>query len=491
MNECLTSRKIPDSWKEALVVCIHKNKGSDSDPAAHRPIALLNTMYKVYAALIQKRLALLHDHNIRDTQFGFRSNKSTKEPIFIIRRYQDYSAKTGHPAHFLFLDWKQAFDKIDHRALLIALKRFGIHRHYLDIITDIYTEPKFCTKGYSANYSWGEAHTGIRQGCPLSPYLFIIMMSVLFHDVDNRLRAQGVPCNNWSIGKPVYDLEYADDTALMAVTLEQLQEFLHAVEVEASLYSMMLNKDKTELLVSSPTDPTITFANGDPVPRSQEIKYLGTMISWTTPPKTAINHVWCSKLPWKSKSRIFQSSIVPSVEYSLETCPFYKSHHKTLEGHYFRLLRRSLKIKASYYSRISNYRVWKAQKPVLPSQRITSQQFKLLTKTMTTPPSQPLHHVVFSPGYKDRIKFSKSKSRGHPAKYWFELVTKQALVFHNHHLDHSAAESTRDVKGIARLLQKDSAYGSSLTTAPTRQRANLLFSICTDRLLGAHGKPKI
>ena len=338
-------------------------------------------MYKVYAALIQKRLALLHDRNIRDTQFGFRSNKSTKEPIFIIRRYQDYSAKTGHPAHFLFLDWKQAFDKIDHRSLLIALKRFGIHRHYLDIITDIYTEPKFCTKGYSADYSWGEAHTGIRQGCPLSPYLFIIMMSVLFHDVDTRLRAQGVPCNNWSIGKPAYDLEYADDTALMAVTLGQLQEFLHAVEVEASLYNMMLNKDKTELLVRSLTDPTIAFANGDPAPKSQETKYLGTMILWTTPPKTAIkhrvaianasfsklHHIWCSKLPWKSKSRIFQSSIVPALEYSLETCPFDKSHHKKLEGHYFRLLRRSLKIKASYYSRISNYRVWEGCAKAGPS----------------------------------------------------------------------------------------------------------------------------
>ena len=128
---------------------IHKNKGSDSDPTAHRPIALLNTMYKVYAALIQKRLASIHDHNIRDAQFGFLSHKSTNEPIFIIRRYQDYSAKTGHPAHFLFLDWKQAFDKIDHRSLLIALKRFGVHRQYLDIITDIYIyiqSPNFAPK---------------------------------------------------------------------------------------------------------------------------------------------------------------------------------------------------------------------------------------------------------------------------------------------------------------------------------------------------------
>ena len=149
-----------------------------------------------------------------------------------------------------------------------------------------------------------------------------------------------------------------------------------------------------------------------------------------------------------------------------------KQHFCTLEGHYFRLLRRALKIKASYYSRISNFRVWKAaQRPVLPSQHILSQQFKLLIKSMTTPPAQPLHHVVFSRGYKDRIRFSKPKSRGHPAKYWFELVSKQALIFHNRYLDHTPHESSRDIKGVARLAQKDPEYGSSLVTAPTRQPA--------------------
>ena len=170
------------------------------------------------------------------------------------------------------------------------------------------------------------------------------------------------------------------------------------------------------------------------------------------------------------KSRIFHSSILPALLYALDTCPLDKQHFRTLEGHYFRLLRRALKIKASYYSRISNFRVWKAaQRPVLPSQHILSQQFKLLIKSMTTPPSQPLHHVVFSPGYKDRIRFSKSKSRGHPAKYWFELVSKQALIYHNHYLDHTPQEFSRDIKGLARLSQKDPEYGSSLMTAPTRQ----------------------
>ena len=153
--------------------------------------------------------------------------------------------------------------------------------------------------------------------------------------------------------------------------------------------------------------------------------------------------------------------------YALDTCSFAKTHQKTLESHCFRLLRRALKIEASYYSRISNQRVWKAaEKPTLPSQTSLSQQFKLLVKATTTPPSQPLHHVVFSPGYKDRIKFSKSRSRGHPAKYWYELVTKQALIFHNRYLLTNSAEVARDVRGIARLLQKDAKY-HDCANAPT------------------------
>ena len=117
------------------------------------------------------------------------------------------------------------------------------------------------------------------------------------------------------------------------------------------------------------------------MPTTLETKYLGSLISWTTPPKIAIKHrvdlanasflkihdVGHSKLPRKTKSRVYHSSIVPALTYALDTCPLDKHQYRTLEGHYFRRLRRALKIKASYYSRISNYRVWKAaQKPSTP-----------------------------------------------------------------------------------------------------------------------------
>ena len=48
-----------------------------------------------------------------------------------------------------------------------------------------------------------------------------MVMTVLLHDVDARLLSMGVPTNTSSVGKPVYDLGYADDTLLLSVTLPQ------------------------------------------------------------------------------------------------------------------------------------------------------------------------------------------------------------------------------------------------------------------------------
>ena len=80
----------------------------------------------------------------------------------------------------------------------------------------------------------------------------------------------------------------------------------------------------------------------------------------------------------------------------------------------------------------------------------------------------PFHHVVFSPSYKDRVKFATSKSRGHPARYWFELVSKEAVRFLNHYLDYHAITVRRYFLGIKQLLQKDPKFGEYRASAPMR-----------------------
>ena len=138
----------------------------------------------------------------------------------------EWSEMTNTPLHLLFLDWKQAFDSLDHNAMITALRRFGLSQPALNIISFIYQDPSFYTTGPMGDSCKGSVGSGIRQGCPLSPYLFIIVLTVMLDDVDYDLASKGIATNTWSAGKPVFDLEYADDTLLMALTTTQLASII-------------------------------------------------------------------------------------------------------------------------------------------------------------------------------------------------------------------------------------------------------------------------
>ena len=103
--------------------------------------------------------------------------------------------------------------------MLIALERFGLSSRAIKIIHSLYSEPVFFTKSINDQTASGIVGSGIRQGClQLSPYLFLMVLTVIFEDVDKELMAKGVATNSWSVGHPVYDLEYADDTLLISLT---------------------------------------------------------------------------------------------------------------------------------------------------------------------------------------------------------------------------------------------------------------------------------
>ena len=141
-----------------------------------------------------------------------------------------------------------------------------------------------------------------------------MVLTVLSEDVDQALLRAGIPTNTWSVNRPIFDVEYADDL-LLRVTIPQLQLILHQVEKEAALYGMTLNADKTELLY--PPDHTsriMYFLNGSKVPTSTQVKYLGSMVSWKQSFGAAFKHrsalaeqaykklrlVWNSSLPSKT-----------------------------------------------------------------------------------------------------------------------------------------------------------------------------------------------
>ena len=141
---------------------------------------------------------------------------------------QELFESTSTPLYLLFLDWQQAFDRLSREGLLSALRRIGCTPHFLEVIGSIYQDPKFVVRtsqGTSQEYAEG---SGIRQGCPLSPYLFLIVMTALFHDIHTLHQ---LPLSKHRPTATTFDeVLFADDTVLLTRESHQMHTLLQDFE---------------------------------------------------------------------------------------------------------------------------------------------------------------------------------------------------------------------------------------------------------------------
>lgn len=221
---------MPSELELAELVTLYK-KGNVENPANHRPIALLNTLYKIYASLIQMRIGLGLDNRLWGTQYGFKKCRSTSQPLFTTRRMQEQAEQANGKLFLVFLDWEKAFDKADQEKLLEAMQRLGLPQKMINVLASFYVNPRFRIKDREGKSTYRTQKAGIRQGCPLSPYLFICLMTVMFHDVHAEVdreistiaRLEQPLLNNW-------ELIYADDTMLIGKRAREINIILAAIE---------------------------------------------------------------------------------------------------------------------------------------------------------------------------------------------------------------------------------------------------------------------
>ena len=172
---------VPDNVDMANIVTIYK-KGDPGLPQNYRPLALLNMTYKLYTIIIRERLRVM-DKYMWNSQYGFRRNRSTQQPLFALRRVMDHIDAGQDKAAVVFLDWEKAFDKVNQRRMITALHRFGVPEKMCRAIEGIYKQPQFRVKDFWSESTAKRQRSGIRQGCPLSPFLFVMLLTVMLEDI--------------------------------------------------------------------------------------------------------------------------------------------------------------------------------------------------------------------------------------------------------------------------------------------------------------------
>jgi len=140
--------------------------------------------------MIKNRLLQTYESWVQACQFGFKPKKSTSQTIFIARRLMDISEGTGTNLIYItitLLDWKMAFDKVDQQKILQVLRGLQVPPRLSQAITHIYDSPQFRLSAGHTEFEYLFQRSGIRQGCTLSPYLFVLLMAAMFSDIKARL----------------------------------------------------------------------------------------------------------------------------------------------------------------------------------------------------------------------------------------------------------------------------------------------------------------
>jgi len=101
--------------------------------------------------------------------------------------------------------------------------------------------------------------SGIRRGCTLLPLLFIVLQTVMFHDIEREFLGKYPLAITPTV--PFFDVEFADDTVLISRNSEHLQRLLHLVQREAAKYNLYLNLGKCKLVLYN-TEIAIFFIDG-------------------------------------------------------------------------------------------------------------------------------------------------------------------------------------------------------------------------------------
>ena len=436
-NLCWKGRKVPQAWHEARVTSIFK-KGDPSSCDNYRPISLLNIAYKMFAAILLNRLRDAGaDERLWRTQFGFRRRRGTQDALFIARRQieRTWAQKDGKVV-LLALDWAKAFDSVSPRSLAVALRRFGLPKEFVEMIEAIYCDRTFFVKDAGSTSERHRQEYGISQGCPLSPYLFVILMTVLMTDAKATLAGLGVELHEHCL---VHDLVYADDTLLIDVDENALATFMECVGAAGQEYGLSFNFTKLEAMPVR-MEASIHTPNGNIVENKHSMVYLGSSLSsdgsvaaevgrrigQAKADLDGLRKVWShSSMTTARKLCIYDACVVSKLVYGLHTATLNKSERCRLDGFHARCLRRILRIQHAYHSRVSNKTVLERAGATPLSTRILQQQLLYLGEIARRDHDDPVRCCVFLPGSLDDIPVGPRK-QGRPRHTWVGTVCSTA-----------------------------------------------------------------
>ena len=190
-NIIYESEKLSVSQKLSYISLLCKDDQNPNLVTNYRPISLLNVDYKILTKILSSRLENVLDQIVHPDQTCSVPGRSIIDNCHLLRDIIEYSNQKNIDGILLSLDQEKAFDRVSHSYLFKVLKAFGLGDKFIKWIIIFYTDISSCIIVNQFISDPFPVTRSVRQGCCLSPLLYILCLEPLMIKIRNDPNVKG------------------------------------------------------------------------------------------------------------------------------------------------------------------------------------------------------------------------------------------------------------------------------------------------------------
>lgn len=209
----------------------------------------------------------------------------------------------------LAIDFTKAFDSVRWDFIRLALEWFGFGPLFSDMVDLIFNQIETCVINAGNTSSYFKPKRGIRQGCCVSPYLFILVVEIMATHIRQNPDIQGLQLGN----EEVKITQFADDSTCVLRSINSLPPLLKFLSIFASWSGLTINKTKSMILFPNQALSGVKGLHGIPV--VGRVKILGI---WFTKQNSTDDH--------------YQLNFKPQLEKIKAVCNSWNARNLSIKG---------------------------------------------------------------------------------------------------------------------------------------------------------------